>query len=99
MTYSSRELKTLETTPDGRIIIKKRNQAESFVKGRPQVHLPDDFMLVIAYGEKCISGFDQEEISTNMRIMARYVGPDDPMRKKYDNILVGCFIPIFKKRA
>ena len=95
MVYSSREFKTLEKTPDGRVIVKKK-QVETRVETKPQAHLPDDFMLVMAYGEKCISGFNQEEISTNMRIMARYVGPDDPMRKKYDHVLVGCFVPILK---
>lgn len=100
MYYSNgNEPKTLETTPDGRVIVKKKKQIEPAVKTRPNIHLPDDFMLVMAYGEKCISGFDQEEISKNMRIMCRYVGSEDPMRKKYDPILVGAFVPILKKQC
>ena len=29
--------------------------------------------------------------------MARYVGPEDPTRRKYDPVVVGAFIPVVKK--
>lgn len=87
--------KYLETTKDGRIIVKKK-RAES--ESRPKFQMPNNFYIVFAYGEKCISGFeDQEEASKNMHIMARYVGPEDPMRKKYDPVVVGMFVPVIKK--
>ena len=94
MRYDNK-LKTLEKTKDGRIIVKKAC-VES--KPRQSIHMPNNFYVIFAYGEKCISGFeDQEEASKNMRIMANYVGPEHQMRKKYDPAVVGIFMPVIKK--
>ena len=43
-------LKTLETTADGRVIVKKK-KVEPTVQAKPTFLMPDNFYVVFAYGE------------------------------------------------
>jgi hypothetical protein len=81
-------MKTLEKTSDGRIIVRQKEQA------KPYIHLPDNFLMIEAYGERCISGFNDNEVFTNLYTIVQYVGPDNPLRKKYDPVVIGSFTPV-----
>ena len=84
--------KYLESSSDGRVIVKKYE-----VKSPEKERLPDNFYVVCAYGDMCLA-YDIDESGKNMELVAWYVGPNDPMRKKYDPVLVGMFVPALKDK-
>jgi hypothetical protein len=82
--------KVLQQASDGRIIVKKIEKTVPKITYR----LPKEFMVVEAYGERCLSGFEPEEMSRNAHIMAWYAGADNSERKKYDPAVVCMQIPV-----
>jgi hypothetical protein len=83
-------LKYLVRNSDGRTLVK--NKAETEPKKLPK-HFHETIFIVDAYEERCISA-DETEAGLNMRLIARYVGSEHPMRKKYDPAVVGMFTPL-----
>ena len=74
---------TLEKTRDGRVIVVRNAPIVQEPKPRPS-----GFRIVIAYGEKCLSSPNTEELSHNLWILACVAGADQP--------IVGYFTEVFE---
>ena len=78
-----RKTPPLEKLADGRVIVVRNAPIVQEPKPRPS-----GFRIVIAYGEKCLSSPNMEELSHNLWILACVAGADQP--------IVGYFTEVFE---